>query len=109
MSNSNLYGHIDRRISTPSAPIRVQKVFDKIYNDYGVELSNDCTDPNSHFVIESEAFRKAVRKLDPEDRRVIETLVAKMSAHCGRNFGERSAEQVIAKLGIWLNLVKKTS
>ena len=108
MPNSSLLGHLDRRKKMPENNIRVKDAVDRIYKSAGFEPSQSIKSPNSGYLIEQECYRHAVRDLDCDDRKTVEECVKTLSDKMvGCNFGEGSAMQVLAKIGILLSLAEQ--
>ena len=103
MANSNLYGSMDRRKRLPAANIRAGERFEKIYRqfDYDDKPGAKAKD-ETRAALEMAALKNALRNLAPEDRIVIESDIEKLKSWCGDRFGDVSALQLLARLGIWL-------
>ena len=100
--NSNLYGHLDRRKKTPAASIHVQDSIDAVYAETAYKLGTDWGDID-RVRIESDAYRSAHSWLTPKERHYIDADIKRLKEACaGTNFGDGSAMQVLAKLGIFL-------
>ena len=64
----------------------------------------DVSRTGEKIAIEGEAFLAAVEDLEPEDREYIEQQVIRLTGETTkiRQFGEKSAREVLAKVGIFL-------
>lgn len=103
MSNSNLYGSIDRRRKLAVRTFRVQDALDKIYKEHGYTHTTGDPEAETAAYIEGVAINKAMRNLEPGDRRRIEGYRANLiEALKGTQFGDRAALQVLSHLGIFL-------
>ena len=97
MSNSSLFGHIDRRRRVPFDEFRVKMVYDAIFEEHGV------TDIKLLDFLETERItqRKASRGLEAEDRKEIgkfaDTLQKKL------DIGRDAALCVLAHIGVMMN------
>lgn len=108
MPDSNLMGHMDRRKKLPSKQIRVKDAIEKIYSERGFTGSRNVYDPDSTYMLESECFRHALAGLEPDDREEVRDCSKRLQDHMlGKQFGEGSALQVLAKVGIFLALAEK--
>lgn len=106
MSNSNLYGYIDRRVPVPAKTITVGMVIGHGY--HADEIGQKKT--------LNEACTEAYQKLEPADRNMIDSIVGEFDSQCHsknklgknlKNFGKTSAIELLAKLGIWLNAIEE--
>lgn len=106
MSNSNLYGYIDRRVPVSAKTITVGMVIGRGYRPDEIDQKKAL----------KEACTNAYVKLDPEDRERIDKIVSEFDAanyykyKSGiplKNFGKNSAIELLAKLGIWLNAIEE--
>ena len=96
MSNSNYYGHIDRRRRVPLETCRVKAVYDAV--------DEECSVPKSEFdysALKMVAQRKASRALGMTDRSDIEDMADALAKKT--NVGFDSALTVLAHIGILLN------
>ena len=97
MSNSNLFGHIDRRRRIPFDEFRVKMVYDAIFEEHGVR------DVKLLDFLETERItqRKASRGLEAEDREEIgkfaDTLQKKL------DIGRDAALCILAHIGVMMN------
>lgn len=97
MSNSILFGHIDRRRRIPFDEFRVKMVYDAIFEEHGV------TNIKLLDFLETERItqRKASRGLEAEDRKEIgkfaDTLQKKL------DIGRDAALCVLAHIGVMVN------
>ena len=101
MSNSNLYGHRDRRIPTEPIETRVRDAFNEIYQEAGFTPSNKTGDPDSQYELESQSYERGVRALAIEDRRMINTLVDELALRLGKGTGRGTALQILARMGVF--------
>ena len=94
----------------PGMPKRLQVAerLNEIYKEHGCDelVSVGNYDGSKRGVIETESIELASRKLDVHDKRSIEVMSDTLSRYCGKTFGEKSAHQVLAKIGILLNSVE---
>ena len=106
MSNSNLYGYIDRRVPVPAKTITVGMMIGHGYSADEIEQKK----------VLNEACAEAYLKLDEADRNMIDSIINVFDSQChsknkfGRNlknFGKTSAIELLAKLGIWLNAIEE--
>lgn len=83
--------------------LTVKEQFDKVYDETGLIISEW-----ERGVMENQAYRDTVDKLEPEDQEEIKLTVAKLMTRKPpiRNFGETSALELLAKLGIFYNGIK---
>lgn len=99
MSNDNLRGHLDRRIPVRKREIKVSYALAEIYENY----CNLCDSDRNR--VESEAFHTALQGLDKETKVEIKEMLKKLDSakytHDLRSFGETSALELLAKLGIF--------
>ena len=102
MANSNLYGYKDRRKRQKTPSINAGDCIEQVYKQYGyidrMGIDKDETRP----VLEMTAQRRALSKLDKKERDVIEKDIEQLKTWCGRGFGDASALQILAHLGIYL-------
>lgn len=97
MSNSILFGHIDRRRRIPFDEFRVKMVYDAIFEEHGVR------DVKLLDFLETERItqRKASRGLGAEDREEIgkfaDTLQKKL------DIGRDAALCILAHIGVMMN------
>ena len=104
MSNSSKMGALDRRVPQRDIQISVQSVYNKIYRDAEMTWMNDMERQK----IEYEANRSALKKLDFQDKAIIETSIAELSKNRKiPKFGDKSALELIAKLGVYLSKLPK--
>lgn len=99
MSRSDLYGNTDRRKRLPEIQIFVKDSLEELYAEprkRGLFAQSDRVQ------LETSAFKCAIKDLDEKDRKQIGEHKIRLMEHIGKNFGEASAEQVLAKLGIFL-------
>ena len=99
MSNSNLYGSIDRRKRQPEEQIRAKDAFDRVYLTQGAVLNGGCPE-REKTDIETDSFRSAFAKLNGHDKMEIASCKTALIQRVGMNFGETSANQVLARIGI---------
>ena len=83
----------------------VKETFDEVYAKYGR--------PDTAFeqsTIENASYRDAVKRLDPKERQEIRHIAYNLSEgkKSMRNFGETSALELMAKVGIWFNNAKES-
>lgn len=83
--------------------LTVKEQFDKVYDETGLIISEW-----ERGVMENQAYRDTVDKLEPEDQEEIKLTVARLMTRKPpiRNFGETSALELLAKLGIFYNGIK---
>ena len=81
----------------------VKEQFDEVYNGCSLIISEW-----ERGVMENQAYRDTVEKLEPEDQEEIKMTVARLMSRKPpiRNFGETSALELLAKLGIFYNGIK---
>lgn len=96
MSKGSMMGHTDRRIPVKTDPSAVHERYEKIYRKCPELRWQDRA------LIETRAFESAMRKLDDQDRICLEECQRNLKEKCGRNFGYTAANQILAKLGVWL-------
>ena len=80
--------------------LTVKEQFDRVYAD--------CGTPDTAFersVLEGASFRDAVKRLDPDDKADIKHIAYSLSEgrKSMRNFGETSALELLAKVGMFFN------
>ena len=80
--------------------ITVKEQFDRVYAECG-RPERDL----EQNALESACFRDAVKRLCPEDQTEIRTLANRLMTQKPpiRNFGETSAYELLAKLGMFYN------
>ena len=102
MSDSRFYGHEDRRKTQPAPKVHTNDVIGRIYSETGASEML----PIEHTSLESSAFRSAWSGMDPHDKGTLsesrERLINNVSAFGKYTFGEVAANQVLARLGIFL-------
>ena len=104
MSNSSKTGFIDRRVPQRDIQISVQSVYNKIYRDAEMAWMNDLDRQKTEY----EANRSALKKLDFQDKAIIETSISELSKNRKiQKFGDKSALELIAKLGVFLSKLPK--
>ena len=103
MSNSNLYGHIDRRVPTPPEDIRVGALIGGVYKQCGFvidEKRGSKNDPDSRASRELAARRLGFRHLDPGDRQCVDGCVKVLTEKAG--IGDDAALDILMRIGIFL-------
>lgn len=102
MSNSNFYGRIDRRKPVPDQKqIQIKDRFEQIYQEMGRIRYNGLKDMEKQS-IEADAFHSAFVKTNGADKDELNSYKVQLMQHCGRNFGDGSANQVLARIGVFL-------
>ena len=81
----------------------VQEQFDGVYKKYG--KPDSAWDRN---VIECQCYRDAVKRLEPEEQEEIRILRDRLISNTRQlhHFGETSALELLAKLGMFYNGIK---
>lgn len=103
MSNSNLYGSMDRRKRLPAANVRAGERFEKVFRQFDYDERPGAKGKDeTRAALEMAATRSALRDLEPADRAVIDSDIEKLKIWCGAGFGDVAALQILARLGIWL-------
>ncbi len=92
--------------ATNTAP-RVQPVFDAIYKEYGYKepASKAGSNPETRPNLERRAQENAINHMPPEEREKMKKLVQKLMEACaGTGLGINAAYQVLARLGVFMNI-----
>lgn len=95
MSNASKMGRVDRRVKVPGTEVCSSDGFKRVYEDL-ILLNSE------KLLIETAAFRSAFAKTEGHDKAVLSSSKIALIEHCGANFGETSANQVLARLGVFL-------
>ena len=95
MSNVSKMGRVDRRVKTPKTEICSSDGFKQVYGDL-ILADKD------KLLLETHSFRSAFAKMEGHDKNVVSSCKVALIQRCGQNFGETSANQVLARLGVFL-------
>lgn len=102
MSNANKAGRIDRRKPTADPkPIQIKEQFDRVYQEMGRVKSANIKD-SEKLALETAAFHSAFVKTIGHDKAELSTYKIQLIQRCGKNFGDTSANQVLARIGVFL-------
>ena len=84
--------------------ISVKEAYDRVYRKAGFQPSSNLkNDPNSKPMLEQEARKRALSKLDGRDRVMIDSCVKRMKECCpGVYLGDSAALQILEHIGIFL-------
>ena len=84
--------------------MNVKEAYDRVYRKAGFQPSSNLkSDPNSKTNLETEARKRALSALEPEDRQQIDGCVKRMKECCvGVYLGDASALQILEHIGIFL-------
>ena len=88
---------------------RVKHVIDAVYAESGFRpASKESNDPESKYVLEQEARKRALAHLDPQDRNRINSCTKCLKDRArGTYLGDSAALQVLMHLGIFLSRAGK--
>ena len=110
MTDSNLYGHQDRRKNTPASGVFVGERFNQIFAEHGYNPRTAVEATEKQAALEQAAVRAALRDLDAWDQRNVLEAVEKLKWECkGVAFGDTAAMQVICRVGIFLSMADEES
>lgn len=102
MSNSNFYGRIDRRKPVPEPKqIQIKDRFEQIYQEMG-QIRYSRLKEMEKQSLETDAFLSAFAKTNGKDKDALNSYKVQLMQLCGRNFGEGAANQVLARIGVFL-------
>lgn len=95
MSNASKMGRVDRRVKVPGTEVCSSDGFKRVYGDLYLADKDKV-------LLETNSFRCAFAKMEGHDKNVVSSCKVALIQHCGMNFGETSANQVLARLGVFL-------
>lgn len=102
MSNSNLYGSIDRRKpTTEPLSIQIKDRFDRVYQEMGRERFANMKETEKQ-TLETAAFHSAFVKTKGADKDNLSFYKSVLIQRIGKSFGDTSAYQVLARIGVLL-------
>ena len=84
--------------------MNVKEAYDRVYRKAGfTPTSNRSDDTNSKTNLETEARKRALTALEPEDRHQIDGCVKRMKECCvGVYLGDAAALQILEHIGVFL-------
>lgn len=103
MSNSNYYGHIDRRRKIPLEEFRVRDVYDAVMEEYETPLMMHSVGHGVVEDIERLTLRRASRAVEGLDRVEIAEMVNTLKKKL--NIGTDAALHILAHVGVYLSRV----
>ena len=95
MSNDNKKGRIDRRKKTPRAEIYSNIGFERVY-------AGTAIPEKEKLAIETAAFKTAYAKTEDSDKANLAGCKEVLIEQIGKSFGDISAYQLLARLGVFL-------
>lgn len=101
MSNSNLYGVLDRRVPQKRVVVHAEDAFDRIWRE--TRKAGNILKPSEKQLLETGSYLRALHSLPDEEKKQIQALRNQLMDRLGRGVGAGAALQVIAKLGVFLN------
>lgn len=101
MSNSSLYGVVDRRVPQKRVAVHAEEAFDRIWRE--TRRTGMILKPSEKQLMETSAFTRAMHNLPDVDRKQIKALRDQLMERLGRGVGAGAALQILGKLGVFLN------